>query len=84
MDLQLKNVALLLKEQKVAFEVTPEARQILARDGYDPEMGARPVARVIDERVLSPLARLMIGEQDLEGRTAKVSVHDDALAVELV
>ena len=83
-DLQLKNVALLLKEQKVAFEVTPEARQILARDGYDPEMGARPVARVIDERVLSPLARLMIGEQDLEGRTAKVSVHDDALAVELV
>ncbi len=83
-DLQLKGVQKLLDEQSVKFEISKDARDILAHDGYDPEMGARPVARVIDERVMSPLARLLIGEDSTEGKKALVTAENGQVVVKLV
>ncbi|HVP39840.1 MAG TPA: ATP-dependent Clp protease ATP-binding subunit, partial [Candidatus Saccharimonadales bacterium] len=83
-DLQLKNnVGKLLEEQKVQLDISKEAREILARDGYDPEMGARPVARVIDERVMSPLAKLLIGVDSPAGHKAVVGVEGGQVVVKL-
>ncbi|MEF2278613.1 AAA family ATPase [Deinococcus sp. YIM 134068] len=45
-----------LGERSVTLAVTPAARALLSRLGYDPQMGARPLARVIEERVKRPLA----------------------------
>ncbi len=49
-----------LKERKVALEVRPEALAWLAEKGYDPLMGARPLARLIQEKIKKPLADLLL------------------------
>jgi len=52
-----------LAEKKVALMVEPEARAWLAEKGYDPKMGARPMARVIKDHIKKPLAsELLFGE----------------------
>ena len=55
-----------LAERKITIELTPEARDLLARKGYDPDFGARPLARVIQREVKDPLT-----EEVLFGRLAK-------------
>lgn len=56
-DLQLKNVIAMLNEQHIVMDATPEAKEYLARKGYDPHYGARPVKRVIQREVLNTLSK---------------------------
>ena len=49
-----------LLEKKVTLKVSPEARQWLAKQGYDPKMGARPMGRLIQEKVKQPLAETLL------------------------
>ncbi len=68
-----------LAEKNVRLSVTDDARALLARLGYDPQLGARPLARVISERVKRPLAdELLFGQLQGGG-----SVTVDAQAGEL-
>ncbi|HEU4995310.1 MAG TPA: ATP-dependent chaperone ClpB [Gemmatimonadaceae bacterium] len=62
-DLQLKKLEKLLADKKITIEVTPEARQIIAEEGYDPAFGARPLKRTIQRMIQNPLALAV-----LEGR----------------
>ncbi|WP_102127149.1 AAA family ATPase [Deinococcus planocerae] len=55
-DKFLRQLEAQLGERGVSLTVTPAARALLAKLGYDPQMGARPLARVIEERVKRPLA----------------------------
>jgi ATP-dependent Clp protease ATP-binding subunit ClpB len=55
-DIQLERVRRLLAERRIALELTPEAKQLLAEKGYDPHYGARPLKRVIQRLVQDPLA----------------------------
>jgi ATP-dependent Clp protease ATP-binding subunit ClpA len=55
-----------LAERKITIELTPDARELLAKKGYDPDFGARPLARVIQREVKDPLT-----EEVLFGRLAK-------------
>ncbi len=62
-DLQMAQVAERLAEQGLTVELTPAARAWLARQGYDPAFGARPLKRAIQKYVESPLSvRLLRGE----------------------
>jgi ATP-dependent Clp protease ATP-binding subunit ClpA len=65
-DKFLKELAAQLAERKVTIEVTAQARAHLADKGYDPDFGARPLARVIQEDVKTPL-----GEELLFGKLEK-------------
>ncbi|MCX7784004.1 MAG: AAA family ATPase [Meiothermus sp.] len=56
----LRQLEAQLKERKVALEVSPEALAWLAEKGYDPLMGARPLARLIQEKIKKPLADLLL------------------------
>ncbi|MTG98438.1 ATP-dependent chaperone ClpB [Myroides albus] len=56
-DIQLKNVIKMLKQQNIIMEATPEAKEFLADKGYDPEFGARPVKRVVQKEVLNRLSK---------------------------
>ncbi len=56
-EYQLKNVANMLEEQHIVLEATPEAIDYLAKKGYDPEFGARPVKRVVQREVLNELSK---------------------------
>jgi len=72
-----------LDGRNVAVEVDDEARAWLARHGYDPVMGARPMARLIQERIKKPLAEeLLFGRLEQGGQVA-VTVREDDLAVDL-
>jgi ATP-dependent Clp protease ATP-binding subunit ClpA len=65
----------------VTIELTPEARKWLAEGGYDPKFGARPLARLIQEKIKKPLAEELLFGKLEKGGTAQVRVSkDDELA----
>jgi ATP-dependent Clp protease ATP-binding subunit ClpA len=69
-----------LAEKQVSLEVTPEAKVWLAERGYDPLMGARPMARLITDKIKKPLAEsLLFGELSQGGRV-RIREEDGELA----
>jgi ATP-dependent Clp protease ATP-binding subunit ClpA len=71
-----------LHEKHVALNVDPEARRWLAEHGFDPQMGARPMARVLQEKIKRPLADELLFGKLVGGGRVQVSVRDGQLAVE--
>ncbi|MCL5099262.1 MAG: ATP-dependent chaperone ClpB [Candidatus Omnitrophica bacterium] len=62
-DIQLQRLTQRLAQQQLTLDVDSEARHLLAQEGYDPQFGARPLKRTIQEKLLNPLAsRLLAGE----------------------
>ena len=71
-----------LDEKGVTLQFDDEVRTWLAIKGYDPVMGARPMARVIQEKLKKPLAESLLFGDLAKGGLVKVSVKDDELAFE--
>ena len=73
-----------LDEKKVFLDVDESARLWLAQNGYDPKMGARPMERVIQDKVKKPLAEaVLFGELAKSGGIVKITVDEnDKLVVE--
>ena len=68
-----------LEDRNVTFEVDDVARTWLAEKGYDPKMGARPMARLIQDRIKKALAEeLLFGRLENCG-LVRISVQDDDL-----
>ncbi len=62
-DLQVQRLVRRVEDRRVSFEVTPAAKDLLAREGYDPTYGARPLKRAIQRLLENPLAlRLLEGD----------------------
>ncbi|WP_041523033.1 ATP-dependent Clp protease ATP-binding subunit ClpA [Gilvimarinus agarilyticus] len=72
-----------LDDKKVTLDVSPEARKWLAENGYDEKMGARPMARLIQEKVKKPLAEAVLFGDLAGGGTVSVTVAEDGKALEL-
>ncbi len=75
-DLQIKRLKDQLEEQGIELEVTPAASDAIAKDGYDPSYGARPLKRVIQQRLQNPLALEILKRELAEGSRAKVDHVD--------
>ena len=74
-----------LDDKKVVIYSTDAARDWLAEKGYDPQMGARPMSRLIQEEVKKPLAELILfGELADKGGAVRVNVVDDKIVLEVV
>ena len=71
-DIQLEILKNRLKEKKVTLEATPKAKAYLAETGFDPQYGARPLKRTIQNLVQNPLARLMLAGDISEGDSVTV------------
>jgi ATP-dependent Clp protease ATP-binding subunit ClpB len=80
-DIQVKRVADLLKDRKVVLELTDAARRWLARVGYDPVYGARPLKRTVQKHLQDPLAELILSGQVPDGSIVKVDEGDGRLAL---
>ncbi|MBW2275310.1 MAG: ATP-dependent Clp protease ATP-binding subunit ClpA [Deltaproteobacteria bacterium] len=65
-----------LREQKIAIELTPAARELLAKKGYDPDFGARPLARVIQREIKDPMADEVLFGALAKGGRVRVDVED--------
>ncbi|MFC3549527.1 ATP-dependent Clp protease ATP-binding subunit ClpA [Lysobacter cavernae] len=71
-----------LHEKNVTLTATPTARDWLAQHGFDPLMGARPMARVIQDKVKRPLADELLFGKLVGGGRVTIDVRDDELVVE--
>jgi ATP-dependent Clp protease ATP-binding subunit ClpA len=68
-----------LAEKQVALVIEPDARAWLAEHGFDPKMGARPMARVIQENIKKPLAEEILFGRLAHGGTVRVNASVDSL-----
>ena len=63
MEIQIGRLERRLTQQNLTLEVDASAKKLLAKEGYDPQFGARPLKRTIQEQLLNPLAlKLLEGE----------------------
>jgi ATP-dependent Clp protease ATP-binding subunit ClpB len=73
-DIQLARLARRLETQKLHLELSDKARAYLAKEGYDPAYGARPLKRVIQQKILDPLSMQILDGKITEGQTIKADV----------
>ena len=83
-DMQMDYLRNLLKDQELEFEITEDAKEFLATQGFNPVYGARPLKRVIQQQVENPLSKLILAQTFLKGDKIKIDVKDDALTFEKV
>jgi ATP-dependent Clp protease ATP-binding subunit ClpB len=81
-DLMLDELRDRLLEMRISLEVTGEARRFLARQGYDPVYGARPLRRYIAREVETRIGRAILGGDIADESVLKIDVVDEELRVE--
>lgn len=81
-DIQMRRVEKLLEARGMSLEMSDEARGWIGDKGFDPVYGARPLKRVIQKHVQDALARKILEGILADGAHIRVSVQDDALALE--
>ena len=72
-----------LGEKKVELIVDEDARDWIGKEGYDPQMGARPMARVLQEHIKRPLSEEILFGKLAKGGTVNVGVRDNQLHIEI-
>jgi ATP-dependent Clp protease ATP-binding subunit ClpB len=77
--LQMNGVSRMLEAQGLKLEATPQAIDFLAREGYDPEFGARPVKRAIQQLVLNELSRRILAEEVSRDKPIIIDEFGDGL-----
>jgi ATP-dependent Clp protease ATP-binding subunit ClpB len=77
-NIQLGVINKILKDQRMTIKVSPEARDELARRGYNFEMGARPLQRVLEKEILNPLSIGIIDGRFPEGSEVEVRFNKDS------
>jgi ATP-dependent Clp protease ATP-binding subunit ClpB len=78
-DVQLERLRALLAERNISLVLDDSARQLLAREGYDPLYGARPLKRAIQTLVQNPLASKLLRGEVMPGETIRVSAVGDEM-----
>ena len=78
-DLLAKDLQKRLAERKLSVEITEKAKSWLAKEGYDPVYGARPLRRALEKYVENPLAVKVLGGEFKEGDTIVVDAGDEGL-----
>ncbi len=73
-ELELSKVSTRVVEHEIKISATPAALELLAEQGYDPDMGARPLRRVIQQKVEDPLSDALLSGQFVDGDTILVDV----------
>lgn len=82
--IQLQRVRKLLADRQLDIEVTPEARTALCDAGFDPAFGARPLKRAIQQYLLNPMSRAIVGGDYGPGDVVKVLIEGDDIIFERV
>jgi ATP-dependent Clp protease ATP-binding subunit ClpB len=78
-EIQLGRLAKRLEQQKITLKLSDSAKELLAREGYDPVYGARPLRRTIQKEILDPLSIDILEGKVREGQTVYVDAKDGAL-----
>ena len=76
-DTQVEEVMKRLMHKRIALTIEPAVRTWLADKGYNPQYGARPLRRTIQDKLLTPIASLMVAQGVLEGGTVTISIKNN-------
>ncbi len=82
--LQIARLAKQLAGSHIELEVSPEAISAIAEEGYDPTFGARPIKRVIQQKIQNPLAVELLKQEVQEGTRVRVDFRDGEYEFERV
>ena len=80
--LQVENVQKMLRENGITLQITDQAIDLLANEGYDPDFGARPVKRAIQHLLLDDLSKALLAGQLDRNRPIQVDAKDGKLTME--
>ena len=81
-DIQLRAVAKRLADQQLTMEISDDAKRHLAKAGYDPQFGARPLKRTVQEQLLNPLATRLLNGEFKPGDNIRINLANDELTFE--
>ena len=79
-EIQVGSLMKRLEDRKIHVRLSDAAKELIAREGYDPSYGARPLKRTIQRRILDPLALRVLEGDFAEGDTVSVESKGDSLA----
>jgi ATP-dependent Clp protease ATP-binding subunit ClpB len=79
-DIQLERLRRRLEERRITLELSEEAKAHLARAGYDPVYGARPLKRSIQREIETPLSRLILKGEVKDNTVVRAEVEGDSIA----
>jgi ATP-dependent Clp protease ATP-binding subunit ClpB len=79
-EIQLRRLSKRLEQQKITLDLSNSAKQLLAREGYDPVYGARPLRRTIQKEILDPLSIDILEGKVREGQTVHIDAKNGALS----
>jgi ATP-dependent Clp protease ATP-binding subunit ClpB len=82
-DLQVANVVARVREREIEIELSDDARTLIGNLGYDPTYGARPLKRVIQKRLVDPLALAILEGRFVAGDTVRVEAEGGDLALSI-
>ncbi|MFM1849020.1 MAG: ATP-dependent chaperone ClpB [Pseudomonadota bacterium] len=83
-DLQIADVAKRLRDRNISLEISSEAKEYVAKAGYDPVYGARPLKRYIQRQLETRIGRALLANEIAEGAGIKVALKSGELVVEPV
>ena len=81
--LQVEEVTERLKNKDISLSISKDVFKYLAEEGYDPRFGARPLRRVIQSQILTPVANKMVNEGMLSGGSVKVGLSNNSLTFDI-
>ncbi len=81
-DIQLEKLKKRLAQQQLTLDVDNAAKKLLAAEGYDPQFGARPLKRAVQEHILNPLSMRLLEGEFKPGDKIKVTVKGGELVFE--
>jgi ATP-dependent Clp protease ATP-binding subunit ClpB len=79
-EIQLRRLTKRLEQQKITLDLSDSAKELIAREGYDPVYGARPLKRAIQKEILDPLSLDILEGKFHEGQRIRVDSKDGALS----
>lgn len=79
--IQLARLTEKIQGRGITIEVTADAEEAVAKDGYDPQYGARPIRRLIQTKILNPLASQIIAKKIWQGDRVKVRYQNGAFTI---
>jgi len=82
-NIQMERVIKRLSEREINLKVSPEVLSILAKEGYDPKYGARPLNRLIQTKILNPIAEFIVRGKIFPGGVISISVKNNGIEIEM-
>ena len=78
-EIQIGRLGKRLAQQNLTLDVDAAAKKLLAREGYDPQFGARPLKRAVQEQLLNPLSMKLLEGEFKPGDRIKVTANSEGL-----